>query len=296
MNDLNQIPQVLHLYWGGNPLSYLQALTPISFLKFNHGWAVNVWTPKITHIENMGEVENKYTGKCYLRELQENPSITFKEFDFDQLDLPVGLFDRQYTSCTKIKITAEVFKSDLFRYYILATEGGFWSDFDILYLDSLQQLDYNEANTVYCLGGHGAYFHSIGLLGGSASNEFFRFVYEKAKGILAESNFDEPQMIGTELLTKEFPTEESITERFPNSRSYNFPHLKLYPFSCSDYDVHDMFNPLGQYRELELPEGTVGLHWFAGNSMAKHFLNERGEAVVRDSSFVGNLLRTRILG
>ncbi len=43
---MNNTPHILHVYCGGNNLSWLRYMTIISFKKYNPEWTVNLYVPK----------------------------------------------------------------------------------------------------------------------------------------------------------------------------------------------------------------------------------------------------------
>lgn len=96
-------PRLLHLYWDGSPLSFLNYLTVISFLEYHKNWKINLFMPKkrtdiISWITN--EQKNLYTGKCYLEKLKQIKNVNVQIVDLDKIGV-----DNQIS---------EVVKSDFF--------------------------------------------------------------------------------------------------------------------------------------------------------------------------------------
>ena len=132
-------PKLLFLYWDGSPLAYLNYLTVISFNNYNPEWKIIVFTP--THKTNeiswtTEEQKEKYIGKCYFDELYKINNVVIKKIDLDK----IGFYNE----------ASEVIKSDYFRYYILEEYGGLWSDFDIIYTNSIEEkMNFKEETVIF---------------------------------------------------------------------------------------------------------------------------------------------------
>ena len=127
-------PKLLHLYWDGSTFSFLNLLTVLSFNKYHVGWKINVFCPKNRNdkISWSGpEQKYKYTGEDYFDRLN---IVNVKIHIIDTDNLPF-----------KYKDASEVIKSDYFRLYILNKFGGLWSDFDIIYTNSIEK-HYHQKN------------------------------------------------------------------------------------------------------------------------------------------------------
>lgn len=116
-------PKTLHLFWGrSRPLSWLRLQTVVTFARLNPDWLLKVWyrdTEPKQPAWPTPEQKNQYTGKDY----------------FDQL---AGLA----TLCpvpVNHKVS-DVHLSDYLRWWLLGNEGGFWSDFDIVYTRPMSDL------------------------------------------------------------------------------------------------------------------------------------------------------------
>jgi mannosyltransferase OCH1-like enzyme len=132
---LKNIPNIIHLYWGrNNPLTFLQYLTVVSFSEHHPDWKIKIYYPIVIsdHISwTNPEQKTKIISKDYFNELSKISSlIELIEVDFDKIG-----FNNNYS---------EVINLDFFRYHILYLEGGIWSDFDVVYIKSLNNINYNN--------------------------------------------------------------------------------------------------------------------------------------------------------
>ena len=240
--------KTLHLYWGRNqPLSYLRYLTVISFLKHNPTWTVKVWTASATPSKDTpwktGEQPGEYIGYDYLEDLY----LYRHEINMESIGIPNDI--------------PEVHKSDLLRWYLLGTQGGIWSDFDILYIaplsdDIVKGWD-GPGLCAYELprGREGKHmFQAIGFLAGAGEmgKEFFYQLFKRGLAKIPQTSY---QAFGATLLEKEhLPIWEA--EKLP---LFYIDKALIYPYhSCRNVNIY--FQP----KELSSP-GAIGLHWYAGH-------------------------------
>lgn len=138
-------PKLLHLYWDGSPLSFLNLITILSFNEYHKFWKINVFIPtnrneKITWSGN--EQKIRYNGRCYFHKLYNIPNVLIHNISLEK----IGFYND----------ASEVIKSDYFRYYILSKHGGIWSDFDIIYTSSVEdKMNFKENSIIFnCTGYH----------------------------------------------------------------------------------------------------------------------------------------------
>ena len=269
MWHLTKIPKVLHVYYGGTPLSYLRYLTIKTFNRFNPDWLIKIHVPKFPHVpQSWGSFEQKYKlnlSKDYFSEIKNIPNTKILYWDFDRL----GLNNKM----------SEVHKSDFLRWLLLGTEGGLWSDMDIIYFKSINQLEFNSPLNTHidtCVSIY-SYGHSIGFMLSSANNPYFTTLWKKA----AENfNSDNYQSIGSILCNRYFPSIERIKNELPTSNPINIPMSTVYPYHAGQ--IKEIFAPgnLGRYTK-----DSIGLHWYAGHPLAGEYLNKYngGESLIDDS-------------
>jgi len=258
MVDLN-IPKILHLYWGRNKkLSYMKYLTVKSFSILNPDWKIKVYcSNEISLAESWGSKEQKsyeYQGEDCFADLSGIANTDVVEFDFSIFNIG--------------ELCSEVHKSDILRLYILSTEGGVWSDFDILYLKSMDELHIKSIgpgeNACFCFSGG---YHSIGFLMSTPNSMVFSYLL----GIALEESKNkelEYQSLGSNLFLHFFHHNKLKFGEFNErceSNILNIPFVAIYPFAWSQAD--SLFEKI-QYQFMEK---TIGVHWYAGaNSTSKY--------------------------
>ena len=233
--------------------------TIFTFYKQNPDWQIKFYYPKqrsankpwltFEHRLKSSEKHDSFT-------LLEKLPIEFIEYDFNDIGLENNL--------------PEVHKSDFLRWHLLSTDGGLWSDIDIIYYKPMSVINCaveqeEGLDTFLCRENINGWY-LIGFLLGSKNNSFFRYIYRIARRQYKTELY---QSVGQDLFTNNFPTIESIKEAFPELHVLNMPLQIVYPFMF--YDTHKI------YKEIEmgsLIKQTIGLHWFGGDSNASKYINE----------------------
>ena len=263
---LSKIPKTLHVYWGEERLPFLRYLTIYTFQLNNPTWKIKYYYPKQRQ-ENKtwSTFEQKYsiTGPCFLPDL-EGINIEKIEIDMEKLGLSNNL--------------SEVYKSDYLRWYILSEEGGLWSDMDILFFKSMNEISVNqsensEVDTLPCIAdiplGKGIYGHSIGFEMSAPNNSFYQTIYNEAKKIQnVEGNY---QSLGSVMLNRLYPTIESIKKAFPKSSPMNIEHDTVYAYNAMH--IKEIFDTVKFSGPDRLTKNTIGFHWYAGHSLAEQSVN-----------------------
>ena len=248
---LKKIPKILHLYWGCNKkLSFMRYMTAYSFSKFNPDWKIVIYKPTITNKDEVwltGEQKNNcFTGIDYFDLLHDINNVTIKEFDFSKIGISNNL--------------PEVYKSDIFRLYILTTIGGVWSDFDILYLKPITDThintdEYVDKNEFVCYQHH---YNSVGFLISKINSEVYKELFEIVKKISHNKQNDNYQIMG----------------RYAFDNYFNGNYDKVGNISYETVYPIDPDNINNLFDKLTLNKNTVGIHWFAGAERTSEFENK----------------------
>lgn len=256
---MDLIPKQLLLYWGRNrPLSFMRWLTVKSFLHHNPEWQIRIYYPTVpsTAITWPTHEQRHYkpqSPKDYFDALTDMDRVTLEAFDFATLRVPAKL--------------PEVIKSDFLRWHLLSEYGGVWSDFDILYLRPMTFLRFPANGAVgVCMyrrlvGGRRLRrgYHSIGFLLSAPEVPFFAEVFKIAQGTLDIRNY---QSAGRLALEQHYPV---IPGAISVPRIFNIPFESVYPFD------NPTIARIYCATEIDLPEHTVGVHWYAGNKLSAHY-------------------------
>ena len=262
MWHFHKIPKILHLYWGtSNPLPYLRYLTVETFIKHNPEWHIKVHYCSEVSSDvtwNTKENTNIYAGEDYFPLLK----------NFESVELIEKIFEDTF-----LKGAHDIHKSDFTRWEVLYKYGGFWSDFDILYLKSMNflfenKIENKDSDTLLCVYSKDKVIDQvfpIGFFGGSIGNLLFKDCFGNSK---LEYKKEKYQCLGAKHL-----------RQIINNNKHKFTAI------C-DECVYPIYYPeLEQFLnqgKLTFKLNTIGFHWYAGSNInMKNFL----ELFLRTSEF-----------
>lgn len=260
-HTLATIPKILHLYWDGSPMSFLQLLTVITFNHYNSNWSIYLWMPekRFTDKTRKGD-DNKgeYMGKDYFGELMNIPNISIKKLNFDK----IGFFDN----------VSEVDKSDYLRYWALNKYGGIYADFDIVFIKPIFECfkyvnlkEEMEAATVMYKNKEECVF-PVGFLMGKPNNKFFKHILDNVNKYY---NRDQCESIGGTLFKKLFQNIEQLEKEYPDvvvlKQSSYLPYLW--------FEANEIFDT----SDNKICDDTIGIHWFNGATYSKTIQNLLGD-------------------
>ena len=286
----HNIPKIMFTYWYG-PMSYLHYVSVKSFIYFNPDWKVQLYYPKYPSVlKPSWDVKLnciEYIGPNWYIEL-EKLNIEFIPIDFNQINFSND--------------ANEIIKSDYLRLYILSTQGGLWSDTDILYIKPMTSMilkehlingTENEIDTVISYHDNCKYY-SIGFLLSSPNNVLFKYVFEQTKNNL---NVKLYESIGSFLYKKLFDSPKKMVDMFPKINLVNLDLDFVYP--VPSWHTPDIFYGnidinFESNRPLEIEKDKlwtikryaddsaiksnanriIGIHWYNGHGKTKQFLNE----------------------
>ena len=253
---MKTIPKKIFFYWGNSTMSWLRYMTLYSFRKFNPDWEMEL------HVSDI-DIKNKYwkgresqdfhsyAGKNWLPEV-EKLGVTFKE-------CPVF-----------VEGAGPSHNSNFFKWNELATNGGIYSDMDILYVkpieDYYQQIkNFQTGIAVAQIKKRG--FYSIGFMFSAGKDEFFKDVFDYS---VNHCDFNSYQSAGVESLYAMLrSSKKNLILSHPNCYEglHHIPMRVVYPWR------HNQTPHFFQHCHTQVPEPTIGIHWYAGHPSAQKFNN-----------------------
>lgn len=249
---MERIPKIAYFYWGGETLSYLRYLTLATFKKYNPNWNVVLYVPKKLQKEISwisSEQKNTAASEDYFSWL-EKLNIKVISFDMESIGLSNSL--------------SEVHKSDYLRWHLLGTVGGVWSDMDIIYFQSIDKIMEGRQLVVCFQRGLKHQFWSIGFLGSSSNNAFYRRMFEEAKKRTDSYRY---QYVGSILMRQVHGSYVSTVNNFPQYRINNIPTHVVYPVMA--HQISALYSkPNLEY----IKKDTVGVHWYAGHKQSGEYI------------------------
>jgi mannosyltransferase OCH1-like enzyme len=265
-----RVPKVLHVYWGGGILPYMRYLTVKSFMEYNPEWEIILWQPQYPFARRTWTSwEQNYDNICddYYQKL---------------LDLPISKRYIDYEFFGFSNSMSEVHKSDFIRLYLLARYGGVWSDMDIIYFKSIENLFANSQknenkDTFVCISHYG---HSAGFMMSAPGSKYFKRLEQMTKTEFDPAGY---QSIGPTMFTKYFPTIQSINKLSP---AVNIGMDAVYSHDAMKIES------IIDGTKASFTKYSIGLHWYAGHPQWGEFIkNTNGGLTNLPECIIGNLLR-----
>ena len=264
------IPKRIFFYWGGSNLSWMRYMTIFSFKKMNPDWEV------ILYISNNNKKDKgwkshenqdyyQYKGYNYFEKLKE---LSIK---IEKVEFPIELR-------SKFKNMSPIHEGDLFRYYQLFLNGGFYCDTDVLFFRPIDDFYNNIVSNGYDTIIHEYRSNisttlTIGFLGASINNEYYKNLFEF--GINNIINIEKDyQSMGVGLIYKMFynenkypPIYNKIISKYPNLNVYNIPTSLIYNFDFTK--IKYCFNNSNGINKF--PFDSIGYHWYGGGVESQEY-------------------------
>lgn len=241
------IPKKIHFYWSGNTLSWMRYMTLFSFWKLNPDWTMKLYLEKNKHkTKEWSTPETQdYFNFC-------GENWFSKIYDIPRLEV---IHTNQYNRFSPVQA------SDIFSWDILSTEGGFYSDMDILYIRPMKDMPDTIclADVVLSYIRNGA--HAIGFMGSGGHNKLFQDAKQLALKMRESNKY---QSAGNKVLA-------ALHKQSKKWIKYKYIIHYLDPntiYRWKDYEVSQIFSD-----HEKPPEPTIGIHWFGGHSISQKYNN-----------------------
>lgn len=249
------IPKRMNFFWVGR-MSWLRYLTIETFTRMNPDWEVRLYEPTIPPRQkrwtSKADDDGEYKGQDWITEL---PGSIQRRTWVPPQPLPAAQM------------------SDVFQWDLLATNGGFYSDLDIVWVKPLNTSYDHQADCVFCLEGN---FMAIGFMASQEKcplyKDLTKFLSYKLSNIAY--NYQE---LGVTLLMRFTRTKRGLTsgQRILRVLQGKYPQLKfnivptetVYPMDWKQ--IQNIFE-----RVQPVHQKSYGLHWFGGSPLAKKYSYE----------------------
>lgn len=255
---MNNIPKICYLYWNDLPMSFLHYCTVLSFLKLNKDWKIIIYTIKHNESVDNNELNPKY--------------INYNGIDFFPLLKTLPRVEI-YELVNYKKNVHSILISDIWRREILYSNGGVYSDFDVLWLkpmDEFINIDHlgSDIGTMEGIVSFYSYkdgFHNVSNLIFEKESLFLKTIIDTAQHIPPPYS---DQSFGTELLNRMYPNWASVSNNFP--RMVAIKYETFYPYSTFNMDQLFIDTDLTPLKS----KNTMCIHWFNGNPISKDYINK----------------------
>lgn len=248
------IPKRIFFYWGNNKMSWMRYMTLKSFRRLNPDWEMILYTSSSKINYKIWKTKNYQDFFCY-----EGVDYRLKLGDLNISIVPFECNDNLTPSHT----------SNFLKWQELATKGGIYSDMDILYFKPIDEFydKIKDYDTAICQTD----YLSIGLLASSGNNKFYQDIYNNA---FKSFNKNYYQSAGIETIYNLYECSLSnvlnrAKLKYPELKFYNIPMDIVYPYDSKNI-VQAFSTPC---EASELPDETIGYHWYAGHRKSQDYNN-----------------------
>jgi GT2 family glycosyltransferase len=261
---LKNIPKIIHFYWGGTKLSFLRYLSIYSFRKQNPDWKIKLHVPEVLGaiVPTWNTVEQKIS-----KSIQDHGDNCFDLIPGLDVEIITHNFDKWGFSNT----AHEVHKSDFIRWILLSSEGGVWSDMDILYTMPINYMIDNNENNVNIRTCACAYIdgcHAIGFLMSSQNNDYYQKISNLAKKKFRAKDY---QSMGNKLFIK--------TDGV------------LYINEQAVYSIQNIDQFFNYNLNLEDYPNAIGFHWYGGHPRTANLENIITTFAGDEGTFIGKIVK-----
>lgn len=236
------IHRVAHMFWTGGPMSYLRFLTIATFRKQNPEWAIHLHVGKYPckrpeYPEPPHSVI--YHGLMDWLPAAKRLATHVREWDLEE----IGFKRNAWAS----------FKADYLRWHLLADEGGFWTDMDVVYFMPLDESHFEGQDFAITMDDFAYYIAYIYAQPKSKrAGEILQMASEAY-------NPKEYQSIGAAMLQRAWPDRRVFTGK---AGIRAIPPVVQLPVMW-----HKL--PLLYKTDWDVPtENSVGVHWFGGHALS----------------------------
>ncbi len=266
------IPKRMFFFWDREYISWMRYMTIESFRKMNPDWEIVLCMG-----DSIPEWERKDNKRDFTAYKGENYFHKIKD-----LDVRIESIDYNNAFHGKIKTATPIHYSDLYRYYKLHTEGGFYADMDIIFFKPMDAILADME-----MKGNMAIYHNkyvaIGFLGAEQGNRFFRDLIPHAvSSKYINRNVDKWEAFG-EMLIYNFlsldPKRQNlcnkIEEKYQELKVYNIPDSLVYNYDFRQ--IEKAFSEKSEGMFNAFPDTSIGYHWYGGHPAAMkyvHIMNE----------------------
>lgn len=279
---LDNIPKIIHFYWDGSNMPQLCFFSAFTFSRLNPDWKIKIYTPIKRCADKKwitDEQKIQYDGTDFSSHLKNLPNCEIIPFDMESIGISND--------------TSEIQKSDFLRWYLLSTEGGLWSDFDILYFRKINEIQFQnqmisfsnkpiDFSICYDLITRNIYKYSIGFLFSKANCEFYNKIFKIAKAQFDEKDY---QGAGSQILNKNYFNLYDLYKTERDSNIWNTSMDIVYAYNSL------LVNQIYNTNDLRFfTQNSIGIHWYYGSPVSREFIkiieNDNNKHLIKSKNII----------
>jgi len=261
--------KVMSFFWANSQISWMRYMTLFSFRKLNPDWEMVLYLcpPNGVKTKTWTDIPiqdfHNFEGRDYFREVR-------------QLDITILKWELANHPLIDVNKIGPSYKSNFFKWQKLAMDSGFYCDLDVLFVRPIDDL-YEQCRDSDVLIAHHNHW-SIGLLGSSGNNQFYRDIYNNAFQSYTPKQYQSTGVTNIDSWCKklkEFSESHTnfitIKNHYPDIQFFNLDMIYVYPWRYNRSQIEHVF--LSKRRHSSLPKKCIGIHWYAGTTTAQKYNN-----------------------
>jgi hypothetical protein len=211
-------------------------------------------------------------------------------------DLNIIIEKVELPETMKLNNLSPIHESDLYRYYLLYSKGGFYCDMDVLFFRSIDSFYQNIIrNNIDTILYQCSTYVAIGFLGSSINNTFYKDLFEFG---IKNFNSNDYQSMGVDLFYSRYGGHRrnpfiitNIMSRNPNLNIQSISSELIYHFDWTkiSYNFSNMVYP------NNFPKESIGYHWYGGSEISQYHNNIMNENNYREFSNTFSAIAKKIL-
>ncbi len=268
------VPKIAFSFWEGSQFTYMHYLTILSFAKYNPTFRIIIYTTNTDNkliTWNTHEHKQQYTNLYDFNKLKDIPGVEIEYIDINsEIDYSGEL--------------SPVWKSDIIRIKKLFDHGGFYIDFDTLFINAIPDSLINLPNDIGLNTYHGAINNAfiVSRPGGIV----IKNIYDAIINILKRNSIENKYMLfGCTLITPLIFNNKELKEL-----TYFIPNDMTCPYL---YD--DMYS-LFYTNNNKTTSNTFCLHWYNGAIHSRQYCSTfTHDVVINENKCIFEKILTKVL-
>ncbi len=251
---MSEIPLKFALFWAGNKISLLRYTTFVSLRHFHPESEISLYTT------------SKWANVEWNNEKQDFNSTIQNQVDISKVN-ELGIEIKKFDAVSDIGNYAPNYQSDLFRWWWLSNNDGFYLDTDQIILKSFESLDRNcdfiysayesPTRSLYC---------PVGVIGSNKNSKISNYINDYISVFYKESDYNSigPYMLEKVLKCNTFKDTKRNLEFY-----YFYPVFDsclvgeaLYMSENGRCNAESLIKALNQ---------SYALHWFGGHPLSQDY-------------------------
>ncbi len=247
---MEPVPKIAFSFWEGTQFTYMHYLTMLSFSKFNPDFRIIIYTTNKSEnkVLNWSSHEQKlqYTNFYDFNKLKDIPNLEIQPLD---INAEIG-YDQEISS---------VWKSDIIRVKKLMEHGGFYIDFDTLFIKKIDEALIHLPNDIGLNYYHGVFNNAfiVSRPNGIVITKIYEEMIRRLRSNFLNNNY---MFFGSTLITP-LIMNNIILKRIV----FFIPNEMTCPYLFNEMDK--LF-----YTNInKITDNTFCIHWYNGDVLSRKY-------------------------